>query len=135
MDHTIVHFEIPAEDPERAASFYSDLFGWNIQKMEPSTEGGPGIDYWLVSTVPTDAHGRPTRQGVNGGIMRRMHPQQPFANYVGVESVEEFAEKATALGGQVVVPKSPVAGMGWFLYIKDPEGNIIGLWENDASAV
>jgi predicted enzyme related to lactoylglutathione lyase len=38
MDHTIVHFEIPADDPERAARFYRDLFGWKIDKYEGSTD-------------------------------------------------------------------------------------------------
>ena len=40
MDHTIVHFEIPADDPARATKFYRELFGWEIQKW--ASEGGPG---------------------------------------------------------------------------------------------
>jgi predicted enzyme related to lactoylglutathione lyase len=49
-----VHFEIHAEDPERAASFYSELFGWKITKWD-----GP-VDYWLVSTG-SDTPGITTR--------------------------------------------------------------------------
>ena len=60
-----------------------------------------------------------------------IHPQQPFANYISVDSVDEYGAKAEALGGQVVMPKTPVPGMGWFLYFKDPEGNILGLWQHD----
>ena len=128
MDHTVVHFEIPADEPERAVSFYQSLFGWDIKPWgDPPT-------YWLVSTVPTDATGKPSRQGVNGGLMKKMHPQQPFANYIGVEDVEAFGAKAESLGGQIVVPKTPVPGMGWFLYIKDTEGNILGLWCDDPKA-
>jgi hypothetical protein len=128
MDHTVVHFEIPADEPERAIEFYKSLFGWNIQPFgDPPT-------YWLVSTVPTDETGMPARRGVNGGLMKKMHPQQPFANYISVEDVEEYAQKAVELGGQVALPKQAVPGMGWFSYVKDTEGNIIGLWENDPSA-
>jgi catechol 2,3-dioxygenase-like lactoylglutathione lyase family enzyme len=71
MDHTIVHFEIPADDPERATKFYRELFGWDIKKHD--APGGP--EYWLISTVPTDSQGRPARPGVNGGLMRRVRPE------------------------------------------------------------
>jgi predicted enzyme related to lactoylglutathione lyase len=131
MDHTVVHFEIPAEEPERAAEFYRTLFGWNIQKWGDATGG---MEYWMVSTVPTDEQGRPARPGVNGGLMKRKHPQQPFANFISVESVDQFLERATELGGQVALGKMPVPGMGWFGYFKDTEGNIIGLWQTDPSA-
>jgi predicted enzyme related to lactoylglutathione lyase len=136
VDHTIVHFEIPAEDPERAAAFYRKLFGWEINKWQGKGPDDPSaaMEYWMVSTVPTDERGMPVRPGINGGILRRKHPQQPSANYVGVESVETFARQAEALGAQVVVPKTPVPGMGWFLYLKDTEGNIFALWETDRNA-
>ena len=131
MDHTVVHFEIPADDPERAVAFYRELFGWSINKFE----GGPGFpEYWGIHTVPADAQGRPSRPGVNGGLMRRMHPQQPPANYISVESVDDYLARAVELGGQLALPKSPVPGMGWFAYIKDTEGNILGLWETDPNA-
>jgi predicted enzyme related to lactoylglutathione lyase len=137
MDHTVVHFEIPADEPERAAQFYRDLFGWTIEKWQPpsaSPDQAGAIDYWLISTVPTDGQGRPTRPGVNGGLMRRMNPGQPFANYISVESVADYLIRAEGLGGQVAVPKSPIPGVGWFAYIKDTEGNVIGLLERDPSA-
>jgi len=131
MDHTVVHFEIPAEEPERAATFYRSLFGWDIKKWGDASSG---MEYWMVSTVPTDEQGKPTRPGVNGGLMRRQHPQQPFANFISVESVDQFLAKAAELGGEVALNKMPVPGMGWFGYFKDTEGNIIGLWENDPKA-
>lgn len=131
MDHTVVHFEIPAEEPERAVTFYQGLFGWNIQKWGDASSG---MEYWMISTVPTDDQGRPTRPGINGGLMRRKDPKQPFANFISVESVDQFLAKATELGGEVALPKMPVPGMGWFGYFKDTEGNIIGLWENDPNA-
>ncbi len=62
MPHTIVHFEIPANDPEKLAGFYRDLFGWSIERT-------PGMDYWLINTVE---EGQP---GANGGMMKRQNPQ------------------------------------------------------------
>jgi uncharacterized protein len=132
MSHTVVHFEIPADQPERAAEFYRELFGWEIKHLGPAGSGG--IDYWLVQTVPTDAEGQPTEPGVNGGLMRRMMPGQTPVNYISVENVDEFARKAERLGAKVVMPKMPVPGMGWFSQLKDTEGNVFAIWEHDPAA-
>jgi PhnB protein len=99
IDHTVVHFEIPADDPERAAQFYRELFGWEISRWEGSAGGG--AEYWMVKTVPTDAAGQPTRPGVNGGLMRRMFPGQAPVNYVGVASVDDCVRRAEQLGAKV----------------------------------
>src|SRR2546425_10217911 len=77
MDHTVVHFEIPADDPERAAKFYRELFGWEISRWEGSAGGGAGAEYWMGRTVSTDAAGQPTRSGVNGGRLRPVFPGPP----------------------------------------------------------
>ena len=70
MDHTIVHFEIPADDLERASKFYREVFGWEISRMP-----GP-FEYFGVRTTATDESGMPKGPGVNGGMMKRMHPGQ-----------------------------------------------------------
>ena len=100
MDHTIVHFEIPANDPERAAKFYRELFGWNISKW--TSDGAP--DYWMVSTVPTDARGMPTRPGVNGGLLRRQH-----AEHSPVHSVAPAPDGTTWASFQVWPSENPLA--------------------------
>jgi uncharacterized protein len=130
MDHTVVHFEIPADDPERAQKFYRELFGWEIEKY--SSEGGP--EYWMVRTVPVDAEGRPKRPGVNGGLMRRMAPGQTPVNYIAVDRVDDFVQKAERLGATVCVPRTPVPGMGWFAQLRDTEGNVFAVWEMDSAA-
>jgi len=117
VDHTIVHFEIPADDPQRAIGFYSSLFGWNIQDS-----GMPGVEYWMFSTT----QGQPP---VGGGVMRRQAPGQQIANYISVESVDEYTARAQSLGAEVLVPKMEVGGHGWFAQLKDPEGNVFALWE------
>jgi predicted enzyme related to lactoylglutathione lyase len=119
VDHKIVHFEIPADDPERAVRFYNDLFGWNIQK---DTSMGD-FPYWFFHTSSTPGEG--------GGLMNRMHPGQGVTVYINVESVDEYAAKAQSLGAEIVVPKMAVADMGWLAQFKDTEGNVIAIWENN----
>jgi predicted enzyme related to lactoylglutathione lyase len=130
MDSTIVHFEIPADNPERAAKFYRELFGWKINKWENPN----GIEYWMVETVPTNEQGMPIRQGVNGGMMPRMYPSQQPVNYIAVASVDDAVAKAERLGAKVMMGKTPVPGMGWFAQLTDPEGNVIAVWESDMAA-
>ena len=118
-----MHFEIPANNVEKLKKFYCDLFGWKIEKM-------PGeMEYWGIETVPVDKKGMAMRPGVNGGMMKRQMPEQKPVNYISVESVDEYSKKVVKLGGQIVVPKMEVPGMGWWALALDPEGNQIGLFE------
>ena len=117
MDHTIVHFEIPADDVEKLRKFYGELFGWKIEKMP-----GP-VEYWGIATVPVDEKGMPQRPGVNGGMMKRQNPENKPVNYIAVESVDEYVKKIETLGGRVIVPKMEVLGIGWWALALDPEGN------------
>jgi predicted enzyme related to lactoylglutathione lyase len=134
MDHTIVHFEIPADQPERAAKFYSELFGWEINKWEGSADQRDGFEYWTVRTVPADEKGMPIRPGVNGGLMRRMFPGQAPVNYILVENVDDYTRRAKELGAKVMMEKMPVPAMGWFAQLTDPEGNVFAIWETDSNA-
>jgi predicted enzyme related to lactoylglutathione lyase len=124
MDHTIVHFEIPADDVEKLRKFYSALFGWKIEKMP-----GP-VEYWGIATVPVDEKGMPQRPGVNGGMMKRQNPEHKPVNYVAVESVDEYVKKIEALGGRVIVPKMEVPGIGWWALALDPEGNQFAIMQS-----
>jgi uncharacterized protein len=114
---SIVHFEIPADDMQRAKTFYSNLFGWNIAGM-------PGMDYMMI-----DVYGAP-----GGGMMKRMHPDQQIINYIGVPSVDDYAAKVEKLGGKIIVPKKAVPGMGYFIVCMDTENNPFGIWEMDPTA-
>ena len=120
---TIEHFEIPADDVERARGFYKELFGWEIEKFSPD------MDYWFVKT--TDREGKPA---LCGGMMKRPMPQQQITNYVGVDDVDASAEKVKSLGGQIIVPKQPVPGMGWFVFCMDTENNVFAMWQGDKNA-
>ena len=124
VDHTIVHFEIPADDVQKLRKFYSELFGWKIQKTP-----GP-VEYWSIETVPVNKKGEPIRPGVNGGMMKRQNPEHKPVNYILVESVDEYIKKIEALGGKVIAPKMEVPGIGWWALALDPEGNQFAILES-----
>jgi len=124
----VVHFEISADDPERAAQFYRGAFGWEIKKWE-----GP-VPYWLATTGPEN------EPGISGAIMEREHPLSGKDGLIGyrctidISSVDESVARVSEHGGSVVAPKMAVPGVGWMALCKDTEGNIFGLMESDESA-
>lgn len=121
MDHTIVHFEIPAENVEELKRFYTGLFGWKIERAQ-----GP-IDYWLIETVPVDEKMTPIRPGVNGGLMKKEQPNLTPINYISVEDIDKYIQKIEELGGKITMPKQKVEGVGWIAWALDPEGNPFAL--------
>lgn len=110
----VVHFEINADEPERAVKFYQNVFGWDINKWE---DGQP---YWLVTTGPDE------EMGINGAIMPRMEGNSTV-NTVGVGSLDEALEKVVAAGGKVTTEKMDIPGIGTFAYCTDTEGNPFGV--------
>ncbi len=118
----VVHFELPAEDPQRAVAFYTKVFGWSITKWE-----GP-FDYWLVTTGSDD------EPGINGAITPRMMPEQVTTDTIGVESVDDSLKKIVEAGGTVSQPKQAVPGIGYIAYCTDTEGNLFGVIQPDMSA-
>lgn len=117
----VVHFEIPADNPERAVEFYRKVFGWKIEKWE-----GP-MEYWLVTT------GEDKEPGINGGIMSK-ETQKTTVNTIDVPSVDSYIKKITEAGGKAVMPKTAVPGVGYMAYCVDTEGNVFGLMQSDPSA-
>ena len=117
---TIVHFDIGADDPERARKFYEALFGWKMEKP-------PGMtDYYLIET--RDLDGKP---GVGGGLGKRGEPGQRITSYVGVSSIDDYVAKVESLGGKVVMPRMAVPGWGYLAICFDTEDNMFGLWQED----
>jgi predicted enzyme related to lactoylglutathione lyase len=123
MSGRVVHFEIPYDDGDRARGFYREAFGWDLQSM-------PGMGYTLVSTGPNGEQG-PTEPGfINGGMMSRTDSPSPGPIVVvDVEGIDDALTRIGELGGTVLVPRQPVGDMGYSAYVRDPEGNVIGLWE------
>ncbi|MBW6517232.1 MAG: VOC family protein [ANME-2 cluster archaeon] len=120
---TIVHFDIAADDPERAKKFYTKLFGWKIEKPP-----GP-MEYYLIETTALDGE-----EGIRGGLGKRGAPEQRISNYIGVPSVDEYFAKVEKLGGKIVAPKMTVPGWGYLATCMDTENNLFGLWEEDENA-
>lgn len=121
----VVHFEIPTDDMERAKKFYSGVFDWKLQDMGKDFGG-----YVLVSTVETDANQMPTEPGaINGGLMARKEKVKSPVLVIDVPSVDEYIKKVKDAGGTVVEAKTEIPGMGYYAYVTDSEGNIIGIFE------
>src|SRR5262245_28750965 len=116
------YFEIPADNPERAIAFYGGVLGWTFSKWDGAA------DYWMVNTGP---NGEP---GINGGLLRRQHPGQPCVNSMFVENLDATLAAVEAHGGSCVVPRMPVAGVGWLAYCKDTEGHTFGIMQPDSAA-
>lgn len=118
----VVHFELAADDPERAVSFYEKVFNWKITKWD-----GPE-DYWLIQTGAKD------KPGIDGGLMRRDDRFGPVTNTIEVDSVDSFTDKIVGIGGKIYVPKMAIPGVGWLAYCQDTEGTIFGIMQSDPSA-
>ncbi|HNP70082.1 MAG TPA: VOC family protein [Kouleothrix sp.] len=118
----VAHFELSAENMDRAITFYREVFGWNIFKWD-----GP-MEYWLVST------GDPSTPGIDGAIVSREQQPVPVINTINVDSIDDTIAKVTASGGTVMMPKGPVPGVGYLAYCTDSEGNAFGLMQADTSA-
>ena len=119
MDHRVIHFEIPADDPQAAIEFYGGVFGWGF------TQFGD-MPYWTIETGEG--------AGIDGGLMPKNGPDHPVTNVINVDDVETYCAKIEAAGGIVVVPKMAIPGIGYCAYFKDPSGNIMGVYHSDRTA-
>ena len=118
---SIVWFEIPADNPQRAREFYGNLFGWKINPF-------PGAqDYLHINTGGAD-------ETPDGALKKRKQPQEPITNYISVNSVSEFSKKIEKLGGKICMERTAVPQMGYFAVCQDTEGNAFGIWQTDPNA-
>lgn len=132
MKNPIVHFEIPADNVERAIEFYTKTFDWKIEKMDMPTDSSTGGDpYYAVRTTETDEKNMIKKPGaINGGLMKRKGKGQPFMNYISVASIDESLKTITENGGTIMLPKTEIMkDMGWIAAFMDTEGNMMGLHE------
>lgn len=118
----IVHFDIPSDNPERTQKFYQDVFEWKFDKWD-----GP-MEYWMIRT------GDDSQPGINGGMVRRMPGQIGMTNTIDVSSLDEYTAKIQSNGGQVLIPRMPIPGVGYFATCMDTEGNIFGMIQMDQNA-
>ncbi len=119
----VIHFEIPAKDPEKMVNFYSKVFDWKIEKYP-----GGQMNYWLVTG------GEEKELGINGAIAEKDETHPTTINTISVPSYEDTVKKITAAGGEILMPKMAVQNVGYMTYCKDPEGNIFGIMQTDPNA-
>ncbi|MCW3052559.1 MAG: hypothetical protein JWN14_1729 [Chthonomonadales bacterium] len=122
----VVHFEIHAENPERAIAFYSKLFSWEFSQWGE-------MDYWMITTGPAE------KPGIDGGLTRRRGEIDgeaviAFVCTIDVPDVDATVEAILAAGGTIAHPKMPIPTIGWLAYGKDTEGNIFGVMTTDPQA-
>ena len=119
----VVHFEIPANNMQRAEKFYKDAFGWAVQPMSE-------MEYTIVRTGPVDKKMMPTETGfINGGMFKRKAKETPIL-VINVASVEDSIKKIKKSGCKVVMEPAKVGDMGLYSKFIDTEGNVMGIWQN-----
>jgi predicted enzyme related to lactoylglutathione lyase len=126
MKNPITYFEIPADNIERAKKFYEKIFDWKIEKYDET-----GDEYYFVMTTEVgDDEWTPKEPGaINGGLVKRDMPDEPFVNYVTVDSIDKTCKLIEKNGGKIVMPKTQMGEWGWWAVFKDSEGNVLGLYE------
>src|SRR5690606_4556106 len=110
----ITHIDIPVSDMEKAKSFYSSLFGWQIAEV-PGYEGYP---MWQAPNKTSGGGLAPRREGFS----------QPRC-YVEVDSIDDTLAKVTEQGGKVLMGKDAISETSWWAIFEDPDGNAVGLYE------
>jgi predicted enzyme related to lactoylglutathione lyase len=129
----VVHFEIHGSNLDATQKFYQSVFGWEI------TDLGPQMGNYRMVNTGKDAAGA-TWPGINGGLVTRMGPapqsDQPvnaFVCTIDVDNLDAYLEKVKNAAGSIALDKMQVPGVGWLAYVKDPEGNIFGMLQPEAS--
>lgn len=117
----VVHFEIPVDDPDRAREFYEQAFGWSFREWEQSP-------YWLTDI------GEEGAPGVEGALIARSGLHASPVVIVDVDDIQEALATAVEAGAEALTDRRAVPSIGWSAYVRDPEGNVIGLWQADEDA-
>ena len=123
MNNRVIHFEIQADDIERAKAFYEHAFGWKIEQMMTKEKGG--MDYWGLTT---GADGTP---GINGGMYRRPadNALRTYDCTLMVENIDAAVAAVRANEGTIQQEKMEIPNVGWFARGTDTEGNIFGMMQ------
>jgi len=115
MGKPVVHWEFWSKDPAKVSDFYAKVFEWKIQDI-------PDLNYRLVDTGGNG--------GINGGIMKPQEGPWPgnMAFYIAVDDLAAYRKKIVAAGGKILVEEQEVPNMGSFSLFSDPDGRVLGIW-------
>ena len=124
----VIHFEIHASHPQPLIDYYSALFGWKFKQWGE-------VPYWVVETGAAD------QPGIDGGLVLRRGappgdslPVSSFVCTVQVADLDDSLARSATLGGTLALPRMPIPGVGWLAYVKDPDGNLLGMMQPDTKA-
>ncbi len=126
----VVHFEMPAEDRNRMAKFYTKAFGWQTQMLGPEMN-----EYVLVTTTEPGENGRPKDPGaINGGFYKKSAdmPAQYPSIVIAVGDIKEAMKKVTEAGGKVLGEPMEIPGYGLYISFFDTEGNRVSMMQPTA---
>ena len=121
-NHKIIHFEIPAKDPQKSMNFYSKVLGWKFTKWE-----GP-VNYWFTNSGPKSA------PGIEGAIAEKQTKDDIVTNTIGVSDIDTVIKDIKKHGGKITHEKHAIHGVGWLAYFEDPDGNSFGIMQDDPNA-
>jgi len=113
-ENQIVHIELAAANLEAAGKFYSDLFGWKVERV-------PALNYATFESP----------EGLGGGFAKidgQMYKTGTVVAYIHTSNLEDKLNRITAAGGKVVLPRQEIPQMGWFALFTDPSGTTVGLF-------
>lgn len=121
---SVVHFEMPYDDPKRVAKFYKSAFGWQMQML-----GEDMGDYVLATTVETGEKG-PKRPGaINGGFYPKKPdwPMQYPSVVIAVDDMKKAVKNVAKSGGKVLGEPMEIPGVGQYVSFVDTEGNRVSM--------
>ncbi len=121
----VVHFEMPYENPERLAKFYTRAFGWQMQKL-----GKEMGDYVLAATTETDENRMVKRPGaINGGFFPKKPdwPAQFPSVVIAVDDIQKAMKRVSEAGGKVLGEPMEIPGIGQYVSFTDTEGNRVSM--------
>ncbi len=113
MAQPVVHFEIGVSNRQRGKKFYEELFGWRTQEVD-------GHNYTLIHPA--------NEKSIGGGLWQPPSAEAYLTIYVQVDDLQQYVDKAAELGAKVVLPPTPIEGIGASAAFRDPDGNLIGLF-------
>ena len=131
-----VHFEIHASDPDSVRAFYESVFGWRFERWGDAP-------YWIAVTGDGDPMaGQPhTQPGIDGGLLQREGDpptqDQPVGSFVvtlDVPDCDGYVDRVVSAGGSVALAAQDMQGVGRVAYVKDPDGNLLGLFQPEGPA-
>ena len=121
----VVHFEMPYQDRERMAKFYTDAFGWTAQIM-----GAEYGNYVVVHTTETDDNNMVKTPGaINGGFFEKSSDNAYPSVVLNVDDIRAAMQKVEEAGGKVLGEPVEIPGIGTYVSFTDTEGNRVSLMQ------